>query len=241
MSIANIINVPKLLDEIFGFDSSAELFVNNVDENKENPTFINPSFVGYGPISLSKDKWGPAVNGGNYATIEYQEPIIWNNTIEGTDSIKGYYIKNSSNKLLWFKTFDTPFSMSVGESVSIYPKVFLNRYDSLTTTFTFNIINSNPNSYTLIDPKVEITEEMWGLESATGSLFDVSLSGFKPIKGVISAGVAQRINPTAGNPFSFTIKTVQSGFINFSKNVSITEPGDYAVTIKLIEYSGYSG
>jgi hypothetical protein len=239
MSSANIINIPELLDEIFGFYSSAELFTNDIDENEESPVFVNPLFVGYGPISLSKDNWGPAVNEGNYATIEYKEPIVWNNTgTEGTDSIKGYYIKDSSNKLLWFKTFDTPLLISVGESVSIYPKVFLNRYDSLATTFTFNIINSNPNSYTLIDPEVEITEEMWGSESADGSLFDVSLSGFKPIKGVISAGLAQRINPTVQNPFSFKIKIIQSGFINFSKNVSITEPGDYAVTVKLIEYEG---
>jgi hypothetical protein len=238
MSNANIINVSKLLDEIFGFDSSAELFTNDIDENKENPVFVDPLFVGYGPISLSKDKWGPAVNEGSYATIEYKDPIVWNNTsTEGTESIKGYYIKDSSDNLLWFKTFDLPLSISPGESAVVYPKIILNRYNSLKTTFTFNIINSNPNSSTPIDPKIEIIEEKWGLESADGSLFDVSLSGFRPIQGVVSAGLDQRINPTVGIPFSFKIKTTQSGFINFSKDVSITEPGDYAVTIKLIEYA----
>ena len=238
MPIANIINTSKLLDEIFGFDSSAELFINNVDENKESPVFINPVFVGYGPISLSKDKWGPAVNEGNYAVTEYQEPIIWNNTGTGTYSIKGYYIKDFSDNILWFKAFDSPLIISEGETVTIYPKIFLNRYKPLTTTFTFNIINSNPGSRTLIDPEVEITEEMWGLEPANGSLFDVSLSNFKPIKGVVSAGLNPRINPTEENPFSFKIKTTQAGFINSSNNVSIQESGDYAVTIKLIEYDG---
>lgn len=237
MSNANIINVSKLLDEIFGFDSSVELFTNDIDENAENPVFANPLFDGYGPISLSKDKWGPAVREGSSAAIEYQDPIVWNNTSsEGTYSIKGYYLKDFSDNLLWFKTFDSSLLLSAGESVIVYPKIILNRYNSLKTTFTFNIINSNPNSRTPIDPKVEITEEMWGAESADGSLFDVSLAGFKPIKGVVSTGLDQRINPAPEIPFSFKIKTIQSGFINFSKDISITEPGDYAVTIKVIEY-----
>ena len=239
MSNANIINNSKLLDEIFGFDSYAELFINNIDENNENPVFFNPLFAGYAPVTLSKDKWGPAVKEGNYASIEYEDPIVWNNTgTEGTYSIKGYYIKDSSDNLLWFKAFDAPLLISTGESVTVYPKIFLNRYQTLETTFTFNIINSNPNSSTTIDPEVEITEEMWGLEPANGGLFDVSFSGFKPIKGVVSAGLNPRINPTGEIPFSFKIKITQTGFINFSKDVSITEPGDYLVTIKLIEYGG---
>jgi hypothetical protein len=238
MSNANIINTSKLLNEIFGFDSYAELFINRVDENKENPVFINPLFVGYGPISLSKDKWGPAISEGNYATTEYQEPIVWNNTGTGTYSINGYYIKDFSDNILWFKSFDSVLFISEGESLTIYPKIFLNRYEPLTTTFTFNIINSNPNSRTPIDPKVEITEEMWGAESADGSLFDVTLPGFKPIKGVVSSGLDPRINPTQEIPFSFKIKTTQTGFINSSYDVSIPEPGDYVVTIKLIEYGG---
>jgi hypothetical protein len=238
MSNANIINTSKLLDEIFGFDSSAELFINNVDENRENPVFINPLFAGYGPISLSKDKWGPAVNEGNHSVTEYQDPIVWNNTGTGTYSIKGYYIKDFSDNILWFKSFDSPLFISEGESATIYPKIFLNKYKPLTTTFTFNIINSNPGSRKPIDPEVEITEELWGVESANGSLFDVSLSGFKPIKGVVSAGLNPRINPTQEIPFSFKIKITQSGFINSSNNVSIQEPGNYAVTVKLIEYDG---
>jgi hypothetical protein len=79
---------------------------------------------------------------------------------------------------------------------------------------------------------------MWGLEPANGGLFDVTLSGFKPIKGVVSAGLNSRINPTEEIPFSFKIKITQAGFINFSKDVSITESGDYLVAIKLIEYGG---
>jgi len=238
MPTANIINNPKLLDELIGFDSSAGLFTNNISENTENPVFTNPLFAGYAPISLSKYNWGPSLAESDYTIIEYKEPVIWNNNNEPplSEIIVGYYVKDSSGKLLWFKVFDTPLTVSTGEAVEVYPKIILNRYESLSTTFTFNMINSNPNSYTIIDPKFEITEEKWGTENASGSLFDVSLSGFKSTKGVVNTGLDPRINPTLNLPFSFNITITQTGFIVFNKNVSITEPGDYAVNIKLTEY-----
>lgn len=238
MPIANIINNSKLLNELVRFDSSAGLFTNNVGENEESPVFTDPLFTGYAPVALSKDNWGPATPEGNYATIEYNDPIVWsnNNDPEESETINGYYVKDSFDKLLWFKVFDSPLLVATGEAVAVYPKIILNNYNPLATTITFNMVNSNPNSPTVIDPNFEITQEFWGLENANGSLFDVFLSGFKPMKGVVGAGLDQRVNPTTDAPFSFKITITQLGFIIFSKDVSITEPGDYIVDIKLVEY-----
>jgi hypothetical protein len=241
MPTANIINNSKLLDELIRFDSYAGLFTNNISENEENPEFTDPLFTGYSPAPLFKENWGPSVSVVNYATIEYSDPVVWNNNNDpsAAETINGYYIRDSlSNHLLWFKVFETPLSVNTGESVAVYPKITLNKYEPLLTTFTFNMMNSNPNSYTAIDPVFEITEELWGTKTAAGSLFDISLSDFGAINGVVSAGLDQRIHPTTELPFSFKITITQPGFLIFSKDVSITEPGDYLINIKLIEYTG---
>lgn len=231
-----IVNNPKLLDELLKFNSYAGLFINDIKQNDESPQFVEPNFDGYAPLLLDKINWGPSIKESNYATITYKNEIFWINQENINATIRGYFLKNLSNQIVWFHTFNDPVTIAKSEGIYINPKVYLNNYDNLfNTMFIFNIINPNPG--VPLNPTISITNEYWGNVIAVKPLINTVTgnSNYSPVNNCLTLALDPKIDPRLDLPFSFTIKSSQPSFYSAVKNVNITSNGIYEHTLHMIE------
>ena len=235
MSI-NITNDAKLLDQILLFDCYAGLFTNNVKENEENPTFIEPIFSSYSKNLLDKNNWGPSIKEGDYSSITYNNQITWVNNSENTEIINGYFILDSNDELLWFNVFENPAVIGNNEGVSIYPKVYLNRNDLFNTFFIFKIINPLP-SQTILNPTITITNEYWDDLYSPKSLINPVTGDviYSSTKNSMNLVLDPKIDPSVELTYSFDIQLSQPGFLTYQKHVAISAPGSYDITLYMLE------
>ena len=98
------------------------LFVNNITPtiNSVPADFVQASFTGYVPRTLTPATWQPPALMGDRAQVEYGSvPLEWTLTA-GPQVVYGYYVTNTlDGTLRWAERFDTPRSLNVNDRLEL--------------------------------------------------------------------------------------------------------------------------
>jgi hypothetical protein len=104
------------------------LYTNSLDLSTETWTessFVEATTSGYAPVTLLGANWTASTTAGVSSAV-YSSSITFSFTAAA--SIQGYYVTDTSNRILWAEQFPgAPFTLpSAGGEISIRPQVQLN-------------------------------------------------------------------------------------------------------------------
>jgi hypothetical protein len=114
----------KLLDNVLDCtDYYIRLFVNELDEN--NLEFIEASFLGYGQVKLDKNNWRDSIIESDLVVAYYKYPVAWSSIDASYPIVRGYYIVDSTNTVVWYQKFSNLLVLRKGRGLNIMPKIAL--------------------------------------------------------------------------------------------------------------------
>lgn len=117
-------NKPEVLDNLLRCnDYYARLFANDLDLN--SPIFTECNFLGYSSKKLDKSFWNASTREGARIVSYYKEPVVWNCDDSDTKIIRGYYVTNDSNNVIWYYKFPSPVFITNLQAISLTLRIVL--------------------------------------------------------------------------------------------------------------------
>jgi len=225
----------KLLKELLNSTNlTAKLFINDLLDCEDIPSsieFEEASFIGYSPKFLNPLLWEPMNQApASYTKYKYKNGIIWKN-LGQTVNIKGYYVTNKENQVLWFEKFDNEIILNQNQGTLVNVEVEMNNYDFPKTTITLVVKNDS----NLIPENISVSIEniKWGGVDYSDSLLDLLNNNFIPHNNMVCIGVRDSIKPCSEEPLQFDLTISASGFETYQENISVTNPGNSILEIYL--------
>jgi len=226
----------KLLKELLNSSNlTARLFTNDLLNCEDYPSdiqFIEASFSGYSPKFLNPILWIPINESPtSYIKYKYSREVIWKNLGDTlTQSVKGYYVTDQDNHIVWFERFDNEITLNKNEATLINIEVEINNYDFPETTITLVIKSENTIPENI---SANIQNVTWGGIVYPNSFLDLLNNGFAPKNNIICIGVNNKIKPCGEETLQFDLTVTSQGFEDYQENVSITRTGNSILEVNL--------
>ena len=108
----------QLLNNILSCnDYYAKLFVNNL--NEENLIFNEAVFNGYKQIILNKNFWQDSIVESESVVSYYSKPLFWRSKNFSSVYIRGYYIVDVDNTVIWYQKFPSVVKLDRNKAISV--------------------------------------------------------------------------------------------------------------------------
>lgn len=229
----------RLFKNDFNFSSlsTLESSVSPIDNCEDSPSLVieQVSFNGYSSKFLNPMLWNAtAQSAGSYIKYKYSSGIVWKNRgTENSEIIRGYYITNQNNEVLWFEKFDNEVILKQNEAILVNIETEINNYDFPQTTIALIIKNNN---LTPTNTSIDIQNIKWGgIDYPSDYFLDLLNNNFIPQNNIICIGVKDKIKPCWAEPLQFDLSVSSLGFQNYQENISIRNKGNSIIEINLVK------
>jgi len=230
----------KFLKELLNKSNfTARLFTNDLAHCEDIPSaiqFEQASFNGYSSKFLNPMLWvaeNQSVSA--YIKYKYSSGIVWKNWGPGTsEAIRGYYITDQDNNLLWFEKFNSEITLAKNEAMLVNIEIEMNDYDFPQTTIT--LIIKNNNNIIPANTSIDIQNIKWGgVDYPPDYFIDLLDRNFIPQNNIVCIGVKDKIKPCNEQSLQFDLTVSSSGFQTYQDNILVNSNGNTIIEINLLE------